>query len=461
MNNDGHRPILYVNQWHGLHHILHYFAQVKNACFMKVFYAVLANSLVASVTNTFVWFAVTFWVFLQTKSVLATSVMAGIYFGTVALSGFFLGSLVDRYRKKTAMLISSIGSLILYTIAFLLYLLAPEGAFTKDSSVLLWVFVLLTLFGAIIGNIRSIALSTSVTFLIPEEGRDKANGLVGSTTGTAFLISSIMSGMAVGFLGMFWTLVVAVGLMFLAILHLWTIPMKENEIVHIAHDEPKTVDVKGTIRVVKLIPGLFGLIFFNCFNNFLGGVFMSLMDAYGLSMVSVQVWGVLWGVLSLGFIIGGLVVAKRGLGKSPLKVLFQCNMLMWFICIFFTIQASIVLLSVGMFIYLCLIPVVEAAEQTIIQKAIPPERQGRVFGFAQSIEQAASPVTAFMIGPIAQYFFIPFMTTGPGVDLIGDWFGTGMARGLALLFTVTGLIGFIVTILAKQTRSYKELLALK
>jgi DHA3 family multidrug efflux protein-like MFS transporter len=104
---------------------------------------------------------------------------------------------------------------------------------------------------------------------------------------------------------------------------------------------------------------------------------------------------------------------------------------------------------------------VEAAEQTIIQKAIPPERQGRVFGFAQSIEQAASPVTAFMIGPIAQYIFIPFMTTGAGVELIGDWFGTGMARGLALLFTVTGIIGFIFTILAMQTRSYKNLLALK
>ncbi|MRG48928.1 MFS transporter [Chitinophaga sp. SYP-B3965] len=427
---------------------------------MKVFYAVLANSLVASVTNTFVWFAVTFWVFLQTRSVLATSVMAGIYFGTVALSGFFLGSLVDRYRKKIAMLMSSIGSLILYAAAFLLYIMAPKGAFTHDSSVYLWVLVLLTLFGAIIGNIRMIALSTAVTFLIEEDRRDKANGLVGSTNGTAFLISSFMSGFAVGYLGMFWTLVIAIGLMFLAILHLWTIPMKENEIVH-TQEEPKTVDIKGTIKVINLIPGLFGLIFFNCFNNFLGGVFMSLMDAYGLSLVSVQVWGVLWGILSLGFILGGLVVAKKGLGKTPLKTLFYCNILMWFICIFFTIHSSIILLATGLFIYLCLIPVVEAAEQTIIQKAIPPERQGRVFGFTQSIEQAASPITAFMIGPIAQYFFIPFMTTGAGVDLIGDWFGTGMARGIALLFSVTGVIGFIVTILAMQSRAYKSLLALK
>jgi MFS-type transporter involved in bile tolerance (Atg22 family) len=83
-------------------------------------------------------------------------------------------------------------------------------------------------------------------------------------------------------------------------------------------------------------------------------------------------------------------------------MLFLANIVMWTICIFFTIQASIVLLTIGLFIYLCLIPIVEASEQTILQKVIAPERQGRVFGFAQSVEQAASPITAFIIGPIAQ-----------------------------------------------------------
>jgi hypothetical protein len=81
-----------------------------------------------------------------------------------------------------------------------------------------------------------------------------------------------------------------------------------------------------------------------------------------------------------------------------------------------------------MFVWLCLIPAVEAAEQTILQKVVPPERQGRVFGFAQSVEQAASPVTAFLIGPVAQLIFIPFMTTGAGVDTLGSWFGTGPDR---------------------------------
>ncbi len=56
---------------------------------MKTFYALLANAFAASLTNTFVWFALTFWVYLETQSVVATSMMAGVYTVTVAVSGFF------------------------------------------------------------------------------------------------------------------------------------------------------------------------------------------------------------------------------------------------------------------------------------------------------------------------------------------------------------------------------------
>ena len=423
---------------------------------MKTFYAILANSLAASLTNTFVWFAVTFWVYLETKSVMATSIMAGVYLGTVAISGFFLGSVVDRYKKKTSMMISGVLTLIFYLGALIIYIVTPEKVFSNPSGISLWVFIILSLLGAITGNIRSIALSTVVTILIPEEGRDKANGLVGTANGVSFLVASIFSGLVIGFMGMMWMLVLAVGLTAIVLIHLVTIKIKEKGIVHV-ESHLESIDIKGTIAAVNLVPGLFGLIFFNTFNNFLGGVFMSLMDAYGLSLVSVQVWGSLWGFLSLGFIVGGLVVAKKGLGKQPLKTLFVSNLIMWTICIFFTIQASIILLAVGLFVYLCLIPVVEATEQTIMQKVIPPERQGRVFGFAQSVEQAASPLTAFMIGPIAKFIFIPFMTTGAGVKLIGSWFGTGSDRGLALLFSVTGVVGLIITIIAMQTDSYKKL----
>ncbi|MCC6458710.1 MAG: MFS transporter [Caldilineaceae bacterium] len=424
----------------------------------KLFYAVLGNSLAASLTNTFVWFAVTFWAYLQTQSVIVTSVMAGVYLVTVALSGFLLGSVVDHTKKKTAMTLSSIASLVLYAVACILYVTTPPDVFTNPSSITLWVFIVLALAGAIAGNLRGIALSTLVTVLISEDQRARANGMVGTANGVAFLAASIMSGLVIGFLGMFWTLVGAIGLSIVVLLHLAAISIPEKEIIH-SEGHAQGIDIRGSIQTIQLVPGLFGLIIFQTFNNFLGGVFMSLMDAYGLQLVSVQTWGILWGFLSLGFIVGGLVVAKQGLGKNPLRTLFLVNIILWTICIFFTSQASIVLLTVGMSIYLCLIPVVEASEQTILQKVIPPERQGRVFGFAQSIEQAASPITAFMVGPIAQLIFIPFMTTGAGVELLGPWFGTGTDRGIALLFMAAGLIGLAVTLAAMQTNSYRLLSA--
>ena len=152
-----------------------------------------------------------------------------------------------------------------------------------------------------------------------------------------------------------------------------------------------------------------------------------------------------------------MVVATRGLGKNPLRMLLLANTAMWSICILFPLRASILPLTVGMFVWLCLIPVVEAAEQTVLQKVVEPARQGRVFGFAQSVEQAATPITAFLVGPIAQLVFIPFMTTGAGVEMLGPWFGTGVDRGLALLFIVAGWIGLVVTLLAMRSQAYRVL----
>jgi MFS transporter, DHA3 family, multidrug efflux protein len=244
----------------------------------------------------------------------------------------------------------------------------------------------------------------------------------------------------------------------LVIAHLLTISVPEKEIVHIREEGKSKVDLKGTLLAIGAVPGLFALIFFTTFNNFLGGVFMALMDAYGLSLVSVQVWGIIWGVLSTAFILGGIIIAKWGLGKNPLKTLLLANLVIWSISSVFTLYGSIVPLVIGMFIYLAVVPYIEAAEHTVVQKVVPLERQGRVFGFAQSVEQAASPMTAFLISPLAQFVFIPFMSVGGlGAEIIGEWFGTGQARGIALVFTTTGVIGLIATFLAFRSRPYKLL----
>jgi MFS transporter, DHA3 family, multidrug efflux protein len=201
------------------------------------------------------------------------------------------------------------------------------------------------------------------------------------------------------------------------------------------------------------------LIALAAFNNLLGGVFMALMDAYGLALVSVETWGLLFGFISLFFIAGGLAVARFGLGKDPLHVLVLCNLVNWTVCSLFSVRNSIVPLTIGMVIWLAMIPVIEAAEQTVLQRAIPFERQGRVFGFAQLVENGAAPITAIAMGPLAERVFMPLMTDGRGADAIGSWFGTGPERGLALMFTLAGILGLVVTLAARVSGSYRRLSA--
>jgi len=423
------------------------------------FHLILANNLVQNVINFTVWFALVFWAFLETRSVFVTGMIGGIYLVFTAGFAIWFGSLVDHHRKKQIMLASSAGSFVLYAGSLAAYLLAPEGALARVDDVPLWGFILLVMLAVICGNIRMIALPTLVTALVEEDKRDKANGLVGMVTGIGFLLTSGISGFLVAWDGIRGTLALAIAFTALVFLHLLIVRIDDPEPASSVPGGRKHVDLKGTIRVVAAVPGLFALIFFATFNNFLGGVFMALMDAYGLSLMDVQAWGILWAVASCSFIVSGLTIARTGLGKNPLRTLLLVNLMVWTVASVFTIQSSIVLLAVGCVIWLFLGPYAEAAEHTTLQKVVPYERQGRVFGFAQSVEQSAAPLTAFLIGPLTQFLAIPFMTTGAGAEAIGDWYGTGPERGMALVFSATGVLGIVMTLIAFNSRQYRQLSA--
>jgi DHA3 family multidrug efflux protein-like MFS transporter len=436
----------------------------------RAFHRLLANTLVTGVTSSFLWFALTFWVYLETRSVVATGVIGGAFGISAAVLGPVFGTYVDRHRKHTAMVLATTASAACFAVASVVFAAVEVDDLLRMTGPWFWVMVATTLAGSVAGQMRGIALSTCVTMLIPEDRRDRANGMVGTVTGISFAITSVFSGLVIGGLGMGWAyggaLVLTVG----ALVHLRTIRFDEIDPAAAAAAAAEAgtgpadtgtgrVDLRGALEAIRAVPGLRMLIGLAAFNNLLAGVFMALTDAYGLSLVSVETWGLLWGGISLSLIVGGVIVSRRGLGSNPLRVILIGNLVNWAVCTVFPVRSSIVLLTIGMVVWLGLIPVIEAAEQTVLQRSIPFERQGRVFGFAQLVENAASPLTAFAMAPIAESVFMPFMTDGRGADWIGGWFGTGPERGLALMFIIAGLFGVLVTLLARGSRSYRQLAA--
>ena len=180
-----------------------------------------------------------------------------------------------------------------------------------------------------------------------------------------------------------------------------------------------SVDLRGTVAVVRGIPGMLPPHRVLGDQQLPGGVFMALMDAYGLSLVSVQAWGLLWGASAWRSSSAGWSSPGRA-GPEP---------------------AGMILLATSP----CGPPPCSPAP---LHR--PLRRHGRLWPDARASRRPSRPCCrrscprAAGSGlrlrpergagghaddgvphrPATQFIFIPFMTDGPA-PMIGGWFGTG------------------------------------
>ena len=117
-------------------------------------------------TSTFLWFAVTFWVYLETRSVVATGVIGAAFGLSSALLGPAFGTFVDRHRKhwrwSSPRPCRRCASSPPPSSFLLVDAEACSTSVVRGSGSLIG----LTLLGSVTGQLRSIALSTCVTLLV-------------------------------------------------------------------------------------------------------------------------------------------------------------------------------------------------------------------------------------------------------------------------------------------------------
>jgi DHA3 family multidrug efflux protein-like MFS transporter len=93
-------------------------------------------------------------VYIETRSVVASSIIGGGYMVLLSLAGVFFGTYVDRHRRKSSMLLASLVSFNLFGLASIVFFAAGDSVPSLSQPVT-WVFVTLVLAGAIAGNLRA------------------------------------------------------------------------------------------------------------------------------------------------------------------------------------------------------------------------------------------------------------------------------------------------------------------
>lgn len=125
--------------------------------------------------------------------------------------------------------------------------------------------------------------------------------------------------------------------------------------------------------------------------------------------------------------------------------------------ILYGVADSLVMWGIAiLFVHLC-IPIIDGYAQAIWQEKVEPKAQGRVFGARQFIEDLTVPIGALVAGPVADRFFEPWLRPGAvGAELFGGLVGTGPGAGIGLIFVIVGVLGVGVAVVGYLVPSIRR-----
>ena len=112
---------------------------VRQADAARTFRRLLVNSLVAGVTSSFLWFALTFWVYLETRSVVVTAVIGASFSLSAAVLGPVFGTYVDRHRKQPSMVLATTMTTVAFVGATAVFVAVPADELLQLRNPLFWV----------------------------------------------------------------------------------------------------------------------------------------------------------------------------------------------------------------------------------------------------------------------------------------------------------------------------------
>lgn len=104
------------------------------------------------------------------------------------------------------------------------------------------------------------------------------------------------------------------------------------------------------------------------------------------------------------------------------------------------------------------IPFLNAAENYLLMSKIPKVIQGRIFSIRGSLQFITMPIGYLAGGLLADKVFKPLMLHSEKArSVLGRVVGVGNGSGMALMFIITGISGFVLSVIAYNDTYIKKL----
>ena len=360
-------------------------------------------------------FGLVWWLTQETGSatVLATASLVAML--PQVLLGPFTGTLVDRLPRRWLMVWVDCG---IAALAGLLAFLFWAGA------VRIWHIYLVMALRSAAGALHWPAMAAATSLLVPKEHLTRIAGLNQTMRALLAIVSPPLGAIAVSALPMYGVMGIDIFTFIFAVLPLLLIAIPEPERAP-ASRPTYLADLAQGFRYVWGWRGLFLLLCLAALLNGIAQPMATLMpllvkDYFGKGAIELGWVESAWGA---GAMLGGLLLAAwGGFRKKIYTVLLGVvGMGLGFFSVGFLPPGWFCAALALFFLAGLMNPMANSPFTALVQTAVEPGMQGRVFSLMSSMAQGMAPLSLLLAGPLADTFGVRFwyLVGGGGMIILG------------------------------------------
>jgi len=387
---------------------------------MRPFFIIWTGQAFSLLGSQLVQFGIVWWLTKTTGSptMLAMATLAALL--PQILIGPFAGALVDRWNRRTVMIVADSGIALATLVLAILFWLKIAGV---------WYVYVLLLIRATGAAFHWPAMTASITLMVPGKYLARIAGLNQTLSGVAAIFIPPLGALAIEVLSLQGVLLIDVATAIPAVVTLLfiAIPQPPRAVA------PETAARKPSLWTnmregwdfVWNWKALLMLAVIAIMINMLGRAAASLSPLLVLQHFEGGPLELGWwqSAIGIGSVMGGVVLGVWGGFKR--RVVTQNLALavdgLAIIVIALCPKEAFLLAVVSVFFVAFLETMALGLGGAIFQTTVPPEMQGRVFSLLMSVTQALAPLGLLLAGPTAEAFGVPFwwVLTGIIITVMG------------------------------------------
>ena len=399
------------------------------------FTIVWLGQIVSVLASSMSQFALSIWMYDQTKSALAMGMMQVFYITPFLIISPLAGVMVDRHNRKMMMMVSDLAA-GLATIAIL--------ALQYFGILEYWHLYATSIVYGLGMAFQWPAYSAAISTMIPKEQYGRANGMMSLVEAGPQVVAPLLAGALLPIIGLTGILFFDVATFILAIgaLMIVFIPQPVRTEEGLKGQGNILQEAAYGFKYIFARPSLLGLqmtffagnLFFGIAFTVMAPMVLAHTNSNSLIFGSVQTAG------AVSAVIGGVIMSAWGGFKHRINGI----LLGWAIS---GTGVAVIGLSGGLPVWIVGVvmaslagPLMNGSNQAIWQSKVAPDVQGRVFSARRLIAWFAGPISPIIAGSLADFVLEPQMRVTSSLSNTFGWLvGTGPGAGMSLLIFFCGI----------------------